>query len=95
MCCSFKRQKKVLPSLIHFKKKKLGESGHKPNKTSVDKDSEFYTKQMKSWLQDKEIQIYSTNNERNSILAWKGYNNLEKKINKYMIAISKMHILIY
>ena len=34
---------------------------------------------MKSWLQDKEIQICSTNNERKSILAWKGYNNLGKK----------------
>ena len=68
MCCSFKRQKKVLPLLIHFKKK-LDESGRKPNKTSVDKGSEFDTKQMKSWLQDKEIQIYSTNNERKSILA--------------------------
>ena len=40
----------------------LDESKRKPNKTWVDKGSEFYNRLMKSWLQDNEIEMYSTHN---------------------------------
>ena len=39
-------------------KKTLAESNRKPNKTWVDKGSEFYNKSMKSRLQDNEIEMY-------------------------------------
>ena len=41
----------------------LNESHHKPNKIWVDKGSEFYNKPMKSWLQENDIEMYSTHNE--------------------------------
>ena len=41
----------------------LDESKRKPNKIWVDKGSEFYNRSMKSWLQDKNIEMYSTHNE--------------------------------
>ena len=41
----------------------------KPNKIWVDKGSEFYNRSMKSWLQDNDIVMYSTHNERKSIVA--------------------------
>ena len=40
----------------------LDESNCKPNKTKVDKGSEFCNRSMKSWLQDNDIENYSTHN---------------------------------
>ena len=42
----------------------LDESNRKPNKMWVDKSSEFYNRSIKSWLQDINIQLYSTHNEK-------------------------------
>ena len=36
----------------------LDESNRKPNKIWIDKGSEFYSKSMKSWLQDSNIEIH-------------------------------------
>ena len=47
----------------------LGESGRNPNITWVNKSSEFNNKSMKSWLQDNDIKIYLTQNERKSVVA--------------------------
>ena len=47
----------------------LDESGHKPNKIWVDKESEFYNRLMKSWLKDNDMQMYSTHNEGKSVVA--------------------------
>ena len=38
----------------------LKESSRKPNKIWVDKGSEFYNKSMKSWLEQNDIEMYST-----------------------------------
>ena len=38
-------------------------SGRKPNKIWVDKGSEFYNISIKSWLQDNNIEMYSTDNK--------------------------------
>ena len=42
----------------------LDESNRKSNKMWVDKGSEFYNRSIKSWLQDINIQLYSTHNEK-------------------------------
>ena len=47
----------------------LKESNQKPNKMWVDKDSEFYNKSMKSWLEKSDIEMYSTNNDGKSVVA--------------------------
>ena len=40
------------------------ESGCKPNKIWVDMYREFYNRSMKQWLQDDDIEMYSTDNEK-------------------------------
>ena len=47
----------------------LNDSKRKPNKIWVDKGSEFYNRSMKSWLEKKVIEMYSTHNEGKSFVA--------------------------
>ena len=47
----------------------LDGSMRKPNKIWVDKVSEFHSRSIKLWLKDNYIEIYSTNNEENSVGA--------------------------
>ena len=48
---------------------------------------------MKSWLQDSGIEMYSTNNERKSVVNERFIRTLKNKIYNYMTSISKnMHI---
>ena len=47
----------------------LGDSNRKLDKFWADKGSEFYKRSMKSWLQDNVIKMYSTHNERKSVIA--------------------------
>ena len=49
--------------------KTLVESNHKPSKVWVDKGKGFYNRLMKSWLQDNDIDIYSTHNEVKFVVA--------------------------
>ena len=58
-------------------------------KVWVDKGSEFYNKSMKSWLQDNNIEMYSTNNEEKSVVAGRFIRTLKFKIYKYMTSISE------
>ena len=44
-------------------------SNHKLNKIWVDKGSEFYNRSMKSFLQNNDILMYSTNDEGKSVVA--------------------------
>ena len=46
----------------------LDESNRKPNKTWVDKESKFYNRSVKSWLQDNNIEMYSRHNEGKSVV---------------------------
>ena len=41
----------------------------KPNKILEGKGSEIYNKSVKSWLQDDNIEMYSTTNEGKSVVA--------------------------
>ena len=44
---------------------------------------------MKSWLQDNNIEMYSTHNERNSVVDENLFRILKNTIYKYMTLISK------
>ena len=70
----------------------LKESNRKSNKIWVDKDSEFYNKSMKSWLEKNDIEIYSAHNEGKSVAAERFIRTLVGL--QYMTSISKMCILI-
>ena len=56
-------------SIVNALQKILDDSKRKPNKSWVDKGSEFYNGSMKLWLQDNNIKIYLTDNEEKSVVA--------------------------
>ena len=64
MCIGIPLKDKKMPFKANLK-----ESNHKPNKIWVAKGSEFYNRSMKSFLQNNDFEMYSTDNERNSIVA--------------------------
>ena len=64
-------------------------SNRKPNKIWVDKDSGFYNNSFKKWLQDNNIEMYSTHNEGKSVVSERFIRTLKGKIYKYMTSISK------
>ena len=65
--------KKILQLLMLFKKS--SEANCEPNKRH--NGSEFYNRSMKSWLQDNNIEMYSTHNEGKAVFFWKIYKNLK------------------
>ena len=69
----------------------LDESNHKPNKKLVDKGSQLLMGSMKSWLLNKknDIEMYSTNNKGESVIAERFIKTLKNKINKYIASISE------
>ena len=70
-------------------KKRLYESNRKPKKICGDKDNEFYNRSMESFLQNNDVEMYSMNNEGNSVVVERFIRTLKKKIYKYMTLISK------
>ena len=60
----------------------LNESNRKPNKTWVDKGSEFYNRSIKSFLQNNDIEMYSTYNKGKSVFAERFIRTLKNKIYK-------------
>ena len=64
-------------------------NSRKPNKTWVDKGSEFYNAYFKKWFQDNDIVMYSTHNEGKSVVSERFIRTLKSKIYKYMTSISK------
>ena len=73
--------------------KVLNESKRKLNKIWVNKGSEivvvYYNRSVKSWLQDNDMEMYSTNNEGKSVFAERFIGTLKNQIYKYMASISK------
>ena len=69
--------------------KKLDESNRKPNEVQVDKGSEFYNRSMKSWLQDNDIETYSTHNKGESVVAERFIYTLKSKVYNFTTLISK------
>ena len=78
--------------IINVFQKILNESNHQPNKIWVDKDSELYNNSNRSFLQNNNIEMYSTHNEGTSVVAERFIRTLNK-IYKCMTSVSKMCIL--
>ena len=64
-------------------------SKRKPNKIWVVHRREFYNSSFKKWLNDNDIEMYSTRNEGKSVAAERFIRTLKTKIYKYMTSISK------
>ena len=62
----------------------LDGSNQTPNKVRLDKGSEFYNRSVGSWLEDNDIEMYSTHNKGKSFVAERLIKTLKKKIYKYM-----------
>ena len=69
--------------------KKIVSKGRKPNKIWVDQGSEFYNQSFKDFLKINNIEMYSTYNERTSVVAERFIRSLKNKILKHMTTISK------
>ena len=67
----------------------LDDSKRKANKLWVDNGSKFYSNSFKKWLQDNDIAMCSTHNEKKSVVAKRFIRTLKNKIYKYMNSISK------
>ena len=46
----------------------------------MDKGSEYYNRSMKSWLQDNDIEMYSTHNEEKPVVAERFIRTFKNKI---------------
>ena len=53
------------------------------------RQSEFYNNSFKKWLGDNGIEMYSTNNEGESVVAERFMRTVKNKIHKCMTSISK------
>ena len=67
----------------------LDESRCKPNKILGDKDSEFYNRSIKSFLQNNNVEVYSMHNEGKSVIAEKFIRTIKNKIYEYITSVSK------
>ena len=68
----------------------MNESNCKPNKIGVDKDmGEFYNRSTKLFLQNNDIELYSTHNEGKSVIAERFMKTLKINIYKYMTSVSE------
>ena len=56
-------------------------------KTNVDKGSEFYIRSIRSFLQNNNIEMYSTHNEGNLVVPERFVRTLKNKIYKYMTSM--------
>ena len=84
------KDKKVLSIVKAFQSiLKESNSKRKPNKTWLDKGSEFYNAYFKKWLRDNNIVMFSTHNEGKSVVAERFIRTLKSRIYKYMTSISK------
>ena len=63
--------------------------GKKPNKIWVDQGSELYNNSFKNFLKINNIEMYSTYNEKENVVAKRFIRTLKSKIFKHMTAIWK------
>ena len=66
----------------------LNKTGRKSNKIWVDQGKELCNKDMKRWLVDRGIDMYSMYNEGKSVIAERFIRTLESKLYKHMTAVS-------
>ena len=67
----------------------VDESNCKLDMIWVDNGSKFYNKSIKSFLQNKDIEIYSRHSERKSDIAKRLIRTLKNKIHKHLTPVSK------
>ena len=67
-------------SIINAFKKIISEGQRKPNKIQVDQGSEFYNQSFKDFLKVNNIEMYSTYNESNSVVAERFIRTLNEDI---------------
>ena len=76
-------------SIVNAFQKILDNSKRKRNKLWVDQGSKFYNSQFKTFLKSNNIEMYSTYNERKSVVGERFIKILKNKIYKHMAAVSK------
>ena len=67
-------------------------SNRKPNKIWVDKGREFLNRSVKPWFEKSDIEMYSTHNDKKSIIAERFNRTLKNKIHEYMISVLKEYV---
>ena len=67
-------------SIVNAFQSILKKSNRKPNNMWVDKGDEFYNRSMKSWLENNDIEMYSTHNEGKSVVAERFIRTINNKI---------------
>ena len=77
------KDKKRITITITFQKI-VNESKREPNKTWVDKRSEFCNRSMKPWLEKYDLEMYPTYNEGKPVITQRFIRTLKNKIYKYM-----------
>ena len=75
------------------KKKKFKESNCKANKILIDENSEFYYTLLKAWLQNGDINTYSTYYERKLLVTESVIRTLNDNIYKYLTIYQKIYLL--
>ena len=91
--CDVSLKDKKGATVINASQSILNDSKRKPNKTWVDKGSEVYNRSMKSWLEQIDIEMYSTHNKGKSVVAERFIKSLKGSVYKYMSSIPKnVHI---
>ena len=87
MSYPFKDKKGII--ITNAFQKILDEPNRETNKIWVDKGSEFYNRSTKPWLENNDIEIYSTHSEGKSVVAVTFITTLKNKIYKYMTSVPK------
>ena len=82
------KDKKAI-SIVNAFDKIIKRSNRKPSKIWVDQGGEFYNNVFEKWLSDNDINIYSTYNEGNSVVAERFIRTLKNKLYKHMTATGK------
>ena len=76
-------------SIVNAFDKIIKQSTRKPNKIWADQRSEFYNNNLKKWLSDNNIIMYSTYNKGKSVVAERFIRTLKNKLYKHMTASGK------
>ena len=84
------RDKKDIKITNAFQKNLDESECHNPNKIWVDKGSGFCNKSMKPWLKDNNIEMYSSHNEKKSVVAERFIKPLKNEIYKYIVIIIEL-----
>ena len=86
-CVVFFKDKRASSIVNAFQK--IISKGRKPNKIWADQDGEFYSNLFKRFLKINNIEMYSTYNERKSVVTGLFIRTLKNKTFKLMTAVSK------